>query len=360
MIFSQVLVEWYAANKRILPWRDTGNPYYIWVSEVILQQTRVAQGFDYYLRFINTFPTVYDLARADIDRVLKVWQGLGYYTRARNMHATAKEIVEKYNGAFPRTYKELIKLKGVGDYTASAIAAFAFGEPVAAVDGNVYRIFARLFGVDTPIDTQKGKQELKAIADSMLDKDRPGVYNQAIMDFGGTVCMPKKPSCLTCPVMEICSAFRNRMVDRYPVKSKTIKKTERYLTYIIPQKGEQTYITKRIKDDIWKSLYEFPLIETDRQMEVAEIVETDSWARLFEGKAVDVLYFSTPKKYMLSHQRIFARFVVVRINEESQLLKENFSAIELSEIHNYSTSRLIEGFLAAEPVEKYFKKDGED
>lgn len=217
MVFSQVLVEWYAANKRILPWRETVNPYYIWVSEVILQQTRVAQGIDYYLCFIRAFPTVFDLAAADIDRVLKVWQGLGYYTRARNMHVTAKEIVERHNGSFPRTYKELIKLKGVGDYTASAVAAFAFGEAVAAVDGNVYRIFARIFGVDTPIDTQKGKQELKAIADNMLDKEHPGVYNQAIMDFGGTVCMPRKPNCLSCPVMEICSAFRNRKVEQYPV-----------------------------------------------------------------------------------------------------------------------------------------------
>ncbi|TCN73037.1 A/G-specific adenine glycosylase [Acetobacteroides hydrogenigenes] len=360
MIFSQVLVKWYAANKRILPWRETGNPYYIWVSEVILQQTRVAQGIDYYIRFINTFPTVYDLAHADIDRVLKVWQGLGYYTRARNMHATAKEIVDNHKGAFPRTYQELIKLKGIGDYTASAIAAFAFGEAVAAVDGNVYRIFARLFGIDTPIDTQKGKLELKVIANSMLDRENPGVYNQAIMDFGGTVCTPKRPNCFSCPVMEICSAFRNRKVDQYPVKSKTIKKTERYLTYIIPQKGSQTYIAKRVNDDIWKSLYEFPLIETDRQMEVDEIVETDNWAKLFEGKAVDVLYFSSPKKYLLSHQRIFARFVVVRMDEESQLLKEKFSAINLSEIHNYSTSRLIEGFLAAEPVEKYFKKSTKD
>ena len=360
MIFSQVLVEWYAANKRILPWRETCNPYYIWVSEVILQQTRVAQGIDYYLHFISTFPTVFDLAAADIDRVLKVWQGLGYYTRARNMHVTAKEIVERHNGSFPRTYKDLIKLKGVGDYTASAVAAFAFGEPVAAVDGNVYRIFARIFGVDTPIDTQKGKQELKAIADNMLDKEHPWVYNQAIMDFGGTVCTPKKPNCLSCPVMEICSAFRNRKVEQYPVKSKKVKQTERFFTYVIPQKGDRTYITKRVKDDIWKSLYEFPLIETDRQLEVDEIIETKDWLTLFEGKRVDVLYYSVPKKYMLSHQRIFVRFVVVRISEESQLLKENFSAIELSKVHDYSTSRLIEGFLAAEPVEKYFKKGDED
>jgi A/G-specific adenine glycosylase len=358
MIFSQVLVEWYAANKRMLPWRETVNPYYIWVSEVILQQTRVAQGIDYYLRFINTFPTVFDLAEADIDKVLKVWQGLGYYTRARNMHVTAKEIVEKHNGLFPRTYKDLIKLKGVGDYTASAVAAFAFGESVAAVDGNVYRIFARLFGVDTPIDTQRGKQELKTIADDMLDKEHPGVYNQAIMDFGGTVCTPKKPCCLSCPVMELCSAFRNRKVEQYPVKSKKVKQTERFFTYVIPQKGGQTYITKRVKNDIWKALYEFPLIETERQLEVEEIVKTEDWLRLFEGKQVDVLYYSAPKKYVLSHQRIFTRFVVVGIGEESQLLKENFSAIELGEINNYSTSRLIEGFLAAEPVEKYFKKDG--
>lgn len=360
MIFSQVLIEWYASNKRILPWRETSNPYFIWVSEVILQQTRVSQGLNYYLNFIKTFPTVFDLANADIDVVLKVWQGLGYYTRARNMHATAKEIVENHDGVFPCSYSGLIKLKGVGDYTASAIAAFAFDEPVAAVDGNVYRIFARLFAVDTPIDTLKGKRELRSIADAMLDKDRPNVYNQAIMDFGGTLCTPRKPNCAICPIVDLCSAFRNRTVDVYPVKSKKTKQTERFFTYIIPQKGFRTYISKRMKDDIWKSLYEFPLIESERQLELDEIVETEGWKRLFEGNRVDVVFCSIPKKYVLSHQRIFTRFLVVQIEAVSKQLNEQYSEIEMTDIHNYSTSRLIENFLAAEPVEKYFKKKDEN
>ncbi len=360
MIFSQVLIEWYATNKRILPWRETSNPYYIWVSEVILQQTRVAQGLSYYNNFIKLFPTVFDLAAADIDMVLKVWQGLGYYTRARNMHATAKEVVEKYDGVFPDSYNGLIKLKGIGDYTASAIAAFAFEEPVAAVDGNVYRIFARLFSVDTPIDTLKGKRELKVIADEMLDKARPNVYNQAIMDFGGTLCTPKRPNCTTCPIVDLCSAFRNRKVDVYPVKSKRIKQTERYFTYVIPQRGGQTYISKRMKNDIWKSLYEFPLIESERQFELDEIVATAEWISLFQGSKVDIVYCSIPKKYLLSHQRIFTRFLVVQIDTVSRLLNDAFSEIKMEEIHNYSTSRLIENFLVAEPVEKYFKKKDEN
>lgn len=357
MIFSQILIDWYALNKRTLPWRETTNPYYIWVSEVILQQTRVAQGIDYYLRFIEAFPTVFDLANANIDRVLKVWQGLGYYTRARNMHKTANDIVERYNGTFPSTYSELIKLKGVGDYTASAVAAFAFGEPVAAVDGNVYRIFSRLLGIETPIDTLKGKKELKLAAESMLDRQRPGIYNQAIMDFGGTVCTPKKPSCFSCPVMELCTAFRNRTVDQLPVKSKKIKKTERFFTYVIPQKDGQTYISRRSKNDIWNSLYEFPLIESDRLLEVDELVAADQWKDLFGGEEVEVVYFSTPKKYMLSHQRIYARFVVVSIKSTSKALKNDYSEIDFDEVHSYSTSRLIEGFLAAEPIEKYFKRN---
>lgn len=357
MVFSHILIEWYERNKRDLPWRHTSDPYKIWVSEVILQQTRVAQGLEYYLNFTETFPTVYSLAEADIDRVLKVWQGLGYYTRARNMHATAKYIVDNLGGMFPSSYSGLIQLKGIGDYTASAIAAFAFREPVAAVDGNVYRIFARVFGVETPIDTSKGKAELKAIASSMLDVERPHIYNQAIMDFGGTLCMPKNPRCYECPVLEMCSAFRNRTVDDLPVKSKKVKQTIRYFTYIIPENRGKTFISKRSKSDIWHSLYEFPLVESERQLTIEELVKDESWLSLFGDTMPEIVHVSSPAKYVLSHQKIFAQFVVVKVATVSPVLEQAYSQINFDEIHEYSTPRLIEGYLAAEPVEKYFKRN---
>lgn len=356
MGFSHSLIDWYEQNRRDLPWRYSSDPYEIWVSEVILQQTRVAQGLGYYLKFIGAFPSVTALAEADIDRVLKVWQGLGYYTRARNMHSTAKYIVDKLGGVFPNSYSELIKLKGVGDYTAAAIAAFAFKEPVAAVDGNVYRIFARIFGVETPIDTTKGKKELKEIATNMLDIGRPHIYNQAIMDFGGTLCMPKNPKCYECPVLEMCSAFRNRMVADLPRKSKKVKQSVRFFTYIIPEIEGMTFISKRTKSDIWHSLYEFPLIESEQQLTIEELVRREEWLLLFNNAQPEVVHVSSPVKYILSHQKIFAQFVVVRVETASELLKNRFFMINFEDIHSYSTSRLIEGYLVAEPVEKYFRR----
>lgn len=356
MNFSHILIEWYAINKRDLPWRHTSDPYRIWVSEVILQQTRVNQGISYYLRFIEKFPTVVELAHADIDSVLKIWQGLGYYTRARNMHKTALEITSKLQGRFPSTYKELILLRGIGDYTASAVAAFAFNEPVAAVDGNVYRIFARLFGVETPIDTAKGKKELKQIANEMLDKARPALYNQAIMDFGGTLCTPKKPRCLECPVIDICSAYRNRKVDVIPVKATKVKQSTRFFTYVVLVDKGYTYIAKRLQHDIWHSLYEFPLIETADYVSLDQLIEYPAWKNMFGKFCVSIDYVSEVKKYMLSHQRIFAQFIVVSIDGVSGSFLDSFSRIKAENIHEYSIPKLIEGFIAAEPVEKYFKK----
>lgn len=355
MGFSQLLVEWYRVNKRDLPWRETTNPYFIWVSEVILQQTRVAQGIGYYNSFTEAFPTVFDLAKADIDEVLKVWQGLGYYSRARNMHTTAKELVANHGGRFPSTYSELIKLKGVGDYTASAIAAFAFKEPVAAIDGNVYRIFARLFDVATPIDTAQGKKELRAIAYAMLDTHAPDVYNQAIMDFGGTVCMPKKPHCLCCPAMELCAAFRNRRVDLLPVKAKKVKQRNRYFTYVVPFSKGVTFISKRSKNDIWQSLYEFPLIETDSQLSVEQITSTNEWQGLFGSQQVEIVFFSEPQKYVLSHQHLYTRFIIVRMNDDDFYGSSEYQKVSVDEVGRYSTSRLIENFLAAESALKYLK-----
>lgn len=356
MEFSHILIEWYRANKRDLPWRLTSDPYKIWVSEVILQQTRVAQGLGYFLRFTETFPSVFDLADAHIDKVLKVWQGLGYYTRARNMHATAKYIVENLNGNFPNTYAELIKLKGVGDYTASAIATFAFKERVAAIDGNVYRIMARYFGVDTPMDTSQGQKELRALAQNAVDEQHPDVYNQAIMDFGGTLCMPKSPKCYECPFIESCAAFRNRRVEEFPVKIKKVKQTVRYFTYLIVEVDGKTLISRRSEADIWHSLYEFPLIETDQMVEVEELAKHKRWKEIFANRSVEVVSISKTIKYVLSHQKIFARFIVVKASKLSAKVSNTYNVVEFEEIHSYSTPRLIEGYIAAESIEKYFTK----
>ena len=226
--FAHLLLKWYAAHKRILPWRDVNDPYKIWISEIILQQTRVAQGYDYFVRFINRFPDVKSLAAAKEDEVLKLWQGLGYYSRARNLHAAARSM----GGVFPRTYEGVRALKGVGDYTAAAICSFAYNMPYAVVDGNVYRVLARVFGIDTPIDSPSGKKEFSALAQELLDKKNSGDYNQAIMDFGATCCTPQSPQCGTCPMKRFCLAYKENLQDVLPVKSQKTKISARYFHYI--------------------------------------------------------------------------------------------------------------------------------
>ena len=257
-IFSGTLLDWYAENKRDLPWRNTTDPYLIWISEIILQQTRVAQGYEYFLRFIKRFPDVVSLAAASEDEVMKYWQGLGYYSRARNLHAAAKSM----KGTFPKTYAEVRALKGVGDYTAAAICSFAYDMPYAAVDGNVYRVLSRYFGIDVPIDSTEGKKTFTALAGEVLDKSRPADYNQAIMDFGAVQCTPQSPNCLFCPLSGSCRALSEGKVQQLPVKQHRTKTTNRYFNYIYVRMGAHTLIHKRTEDDIWKNLFELPLIET--------------------------------------------------------------------------------------------------
>lgn len=268
-IFSEKLIAWYAENKRELPWRDTTDPYIIWISEIILQQTRVAQGYDYFLRFIHRFPNVTALAEAPEDEVMKCWQGLGYYSRARNLHAAAKSM----NGVFPATYEEVRALKGVGDYTAAAICSSAYGMPYAVVDGNVYRVLSRYFGIDTPVDSTEGKKLFAALADEMMDKSQPAVYNQAIMDFGAIQCTPQSPNCLFCPLVDSCSALKEGTITKLPVKQHKTKTTNRYFNYIYVRVGACTYLHKRTEDDIWKNLFEFPLIETEAPVTEEEFRE---------------------------------------------------------------------------------------
>lgn len=352
--FSAGIISWYDLNKRDLPWRHTQDPYKIWVSEVMLQQTRVAQGIGYYNRFTAAFQTVQDLASAPLDDILKLWQGLGYYSRARNMHETAKYIVEELRGDFPKTYEGLIKLKGVGDYTASAITAFAFKQPIAAVDGNVYRIFSRYFGVFTPIDTTEGKKELHAIAQDMVDKTQPNTYNQAIMDFGAMMCSPKKPQCYDCPLLESCYAFRNGYVDQLPAKSKKIVQRIRYFSYIMIKQGGFTYIRKRQEKDIWHSLYDFPMIESKELLEPEAIVKSKEWKGLFGRAKVNILHVSELTKYPLSHQLLFTRFYIVELASSTYLPQGDYIKIKIDKLSQYSTPILIDSYMAAEAAEKYF------
>ena len=313
MIFSQIILDWYSMHKRELPWRKTREPYKIWLSEVILQQTRVVQGLPYYEKFVNAYPTVQDMAAASEEQILKLWQGLGYYSRARNMHTTAKVIAEEYNGRFPSTYKALLKLKGVGDYTASAIASICFNEPQPVVDGNVYRVLSRYFGVEYPIDSGQGIKYFKELARDVMDKDNIRDYNQGIMEFGAVQCAPKKPYCLLCPLQESCAALAQNRVHELPVKGKKTKIKTRHFNYILfMDDNNNTLMEQRQGKGIWKGLYQFPLIETDKEMPADFIREKvkKSWDTI----KVDALLplNEHPIIHKLSHQHLHTRFWMVK------------------------------------------------
>ena len=289
MNFNQTLTHWYSDNKRSLPWRKTKDPYFIWLSEIILQQTRVDQGLPYYESFVASFPTVFELANATEEHVLKLWQGLGYYSRARNLHFTAKHIVSEFNGEFPNTYDELIKLKGVGDYTASAIASICFNEPTAVVDGNVYRVLARYFGIDTPINSTKGIKEFKALAQNLLPKQLVGDYNQAIMEFGARQCKPANPNCDVCPLNNSCLSLAKGRVDKLPVKLKKTKITKKYFNFLVfVSNDEKTILEQRTKNGIWKNLYQFPLIETTKSISINTLKTNKSFKQILNSsKAIN-------------------------------------------------------------------------
>lgn len=340
-IFSEKLISWYTENKRELPWRDTEDPYIIWISEIILQQTRVAQGYEYFMRFTRRFPNVSALAEAEEDEVMKYWQGLGYYSRARNLHAAARSM----KGVFPVTYEGVRALKGVGDYTAAAICSFAYGMPYAVVDGNVYRVLARYFGIDTPIDSTAGKKLFAALADEMLDKARPAVYNQAIMDFGAMQCTPQSPDCLFCPLADGCSALRNGLVNKLPVKQHKTKTTNRYFNYIYVRIGACTYLQKRTGDDIWKNLFELPLIETDAPVAEEEFVNLPQVRALFGDGEVPVLRSVCRNvKHVLSHRVIYANFYEVVLPEDSVAFAA-CQRVRIDDLEQYPVSRLVHAFL---------------
>jgi len=315
MLFSNKLIAWYLQNKRDLPWRETQDPYAIWLSEIILQQTRVAQGLPYYEAFLNQYPTVFDLAKAPEDEVLRLWQGLGYYSRARNLHATAKKIAEDFQGNFPTTYKELLLLKGIGQYTAAAIASFAFKEQLPVVDGNVFRVLARYFGIKSDISTATTKKEFTALAGSLLPPKQAGLFNQAIMDFGATVCTPKNPACNLCIYNEDCLAYQTNQVSILPVKLSKTKVSSRFLNYLIyKDPTQQTQIQQRTSKDIWQQLYEFPLIETVETVEESKIEQLIYQRHTgFELQRITKIN-SQPIIHKLSHRKLHINFWEIEVN----------------------------------------------
>lgn len=339
--FSETLLGWYAENKRDLPWRNTADPYLIWISEIILQQTRVAQGYEYFLRFVKRFPDVASLAQASEDEVMKYWQGLGYYSRARNLHAAAKSM----NGTFPRSYAEVRALKGVGEYTAAAICSFAYGMPYAVVDGNVYRVLSRYFGIDTPIDSTEGKKCFAALAEEMFDKSRPADYNQAIMDFGAVQCTPQAPDCLFCPLAEGCRARAEGLVAQLPVKQHKAKTTNRYFNYIYVRMGAYTFIHKRTGNDIWRNLFELPLVEAEKDLSEEEFLASPPFCALFaDGEVPVVRSLRRNVKHVLSHRVIYANFYEVVLPEASRSFPD-YQRIRAEELENYAVPRLIHAFL---------------
>lgn len=342
---SDTLSAWYLVNKRELPWRDISDPYLIWISEIILQQTRVNQGMNYYLRFIERFPTVADLASSEEDEVLKYWQGLGYYSRARNLHKAARQVMTDFGGVFPVEHGDVLKLAGVGDYTAAAICSFAYDKHFAVVDGNVYRVLSRLFGIETPIDSGVGKKEFARLAQELISKSHPGIHNQSIMEFGALQCVPVSPDCLCCPLQQNCSAYELNSVDKLPIKSKKTKVTNRFFNYFFIELGGQTYLQKRVAKDVWQNLFEFPLVEADQLLTVEELMETDDFKKLFSGiDEVEVVKISNPMKHVLSHRVIYAQFVTVKISDENAILSERIKT-PISEIDQFAVSRLMELFL---------------
>ncbi|MCG6190702.1 A/G-specific adenine glycosylase [Maribellus maritimus] len=343
-VFLDVIYKWFKRNRRELPWRQTTEPYYIWLSEIILQQTRVAQGTKYYLRFVERFPTVNDLAKATEDEVLKAWQGLGYYSRARNLHFTAKHIQSEFNGKFPSDYKGILKLKGVGPYTAAAIASIAFDLPYATVDGNIYRVLARYYGISTPVDSSKGRKEIETIAGELVPDRNAGFHNQALMEFGALQCIPQTPDCKNCVLLRTCFAAKNKQVQQLPVKTKKIKQQKRYFYYYFIENGEKVYIEKREGKDIWRNLYQFPLFETKEPLTEGEILNNTENVGFFKQCHFNIKRLSAEKKHILSHQVIFSRLVSVEISD-SRCVDPKYIQVNKKDISKFAVPRLIEEFI---------------
>lgn len=342
--FKKKLIEWYNPESRPLPWKASANPYHIWLSEIILQQTRAEQGLPYYLKFITLYPTVADLAHSDEQEVLKTWEGLGYYSRARNLLQAARQVVDIHGGQFPANYSELLQLKGVGPYTAAAIASFAFHLPHAVLDGNVFRVLSRYFGIDTPMDTPSGKKVFTDLAQNCLDTENPATYNQAIMDFGAKVCTPAKPLCGNCPLSSECVAFREGRQQTLPVKSKKLIRQNRYLHYYVIRDDQSVLIEKRSGSDIWKGLYQFPCREDNSVQHSWPLADIG-----LEETGVKSISVSPEYRQILTHRNIIAHFADVKVEDIGALMKasgNSYECIPLTSIHEYAFPKIIRQYLS--------------
>ncbi len=340
--FSNDLIDWYANNKRELPWRKTKDPYKIWLSEIILQQTKVAQGLPYYLKFEKKYPNVSVLANASEDEVLKLWEGLGYYSRARNLLKTSKIIFNKLNGVFPSAYKDLIELPGIGDYTASAISSFSVNEINPVVDGNVYRFLSRFVGIKTPINSNKSLKEFRNIAGSLISKKNPSDFNQAIMEYGALVCKPVSPSCEKCIFKNKCFAFFNKEISNLPVKNKKKKVRDRFFNFLIfKSENNQTIIEKRKEKDIWQNLYQFPLIETDEEVNRDIILDKLSKTDYFDFSEIKLDLFKNKSFiHKLSHQNIYSSFWLIKVKSI------NINQVSILDVNNYPFPKPISNFIS--------------
>lgn len=341
MNFHNTLIKWYLENKRDLPWRNTTNPYFIWLSEIMLQQTRVAQGTPYFLSFTTNFPTVFDLANANEEQVLKLWQGLGYYSRARNLHQTAQYIAHELKGVFPSNYADLLKLKGVGEYTAAAIASFAYNEAAPVVDGNVFRVLSRYFDIDTDITLASAKKEFAALAFELMPKATPAIFNQAIMEFGALQCVPKSPDCGVCVFNQSCAALQKKKVNQLPIKSNKLKVKNRYFNYlVVSDANDKTLIQKRTSKGIWHNLYEFPLIETDFTVDSIFIQQT-LINNFFQNKTILNLVECVDAEviHKLTHQHLHIKFWKVIVKEPIE------NAVDYESLINFPFPIVIFNFI---------------
>jgi A/G-specific adenine glycosylase len=338
--FSNALINWYKQCHRKLPWRDTKDPYLIWLSEVILQQTRVEQGLPYFLNFSNKYPTVIHLANADEEEVLKLWQGLGYYSRGRNLLKTAKFIAFNLNGVFPSDFNGLLKLTGVGEYTAAAIASFAFDLPYPVVDGNVFRVISRIYGIDSPVP--KARKEFYEIALELMDKKNPAFFNQAIMEFGATLCTPQKPGCSDCPFLINCFAFNNNAVNSLPVKLKKAAKKERFISFFFIDFDGKTLLSKRTKKDIWQNLYEFPSIESNVFLDEEETLI--AFIEKYKIENCEVVANPYKVKHILTHQNINAVFFCLKTVPSVEMLLK-YQTVDIETLSKFAIPRIMERFL---------------
>lgn len=342
MEITHILQSWYQTHHRDLPWRQTHDAYRIWLSEIILQQTRVVQGYDYYVRFVKAFPSITDLANATQDEVLKLWQGLGYYSRARNLHKAAIQVQETYGGTFPSRYAELIHLAGVGPYTAAAIASFSSGEAIAVVDGNVYRVLSRLFDLSTPIDSSLGQKSFFELATQLLDKNDPGLHNQAIMEFGALQCTPTSPDCPNCPLQDKCLAYANQTIDERPVKANKVKVRERHLTYVLFKYKNTLWVHQRGPGDIWQGLWEFYLIRNEElEMKNEAVSSSNSSLFLLPSSLFPPHSPLFTLRHQLTHQLLICDFYAMELSSPITTLPKEYIQITWEEWQSKAVSKLI-------------------